>query len=78
MIYANGRKGKSKKKVRLSMDTFMGHVCFHVWEGPDANHMTITHTFMEVDKIFLNAMHDLARLDLEIRESKEPKHAPAK
>lgn len=58
MIYANGKRGKSKKELRLSIDVFMEALVFHVWEDGK-----ITHTFY-ADEIFANGCINNAQVYL--------------
>lgn len=64
MIYCNGRRGKSKAEVRLSIDTIMEQVVLYVWEKGK-----ITHVF-HPDRIFLEAMVEQASDKLKAMEKK--------
>jgi len=65
MIYTNGKRGRSKVEVRLSINVVFEAVALHVWEQGK-----ITHTFYP-DREFLSAMQTHAADALKRLESLE-------
>ncbi len=64
MIYCNGKRGKSKKPLKLSIGTVFGNVVLHVWEEGQ-----ITHSFYS-DRVFLEAMANEANLALRLMQER--------
>ncbi len=64
MIYCNGKRGKSKKPLKLSIGTAFGNVALHVWEEG-----RITHTFFP-DRVFLEALANEANLALQAMQER--------
>lgn len=71
LTYTDGKRGKSKSEVKLSVDTFMGALVFHVWEGGK-----ITHTFY-ANQEFTQASEKYAGLVLGYQKWRKGETAPA-